>query len=84
MSQTRKKVDLDNPEWTRADFATAGRPDAVLPGEVLAAFPRTTRSDPREMKETIMRPDDISSHDFEQDPELTLRMANEWPVVITD
>jgi hypothetical protein len=36
------------------------------------------------MKETIMRPDDISSHDFEQDPELTLRMADEWPVVITD
>lgn len=45
---------------------------------------RPRGSDPREMKETIMRPDDISSHDFEQDPELTLRMANEWPVVITD
>lgn len=43
MSQTRKKTDLDNPEWTKADFAKAGRPDAVLPAEVLAAFPRTTR-----------------------------------------
>ena len=43
MSQTRKKADHDNPEWTKADFAKAGRPDAVLPPDVLAAFPRTTR-----------------------------------------
>ena len=39
----KKKADLDNPEWTKADFATAGRPDAVLPAEVLGAFPRTAR-----------------------------------------
>ena len=43
MSQTKKKADLDNPEWTKADFAKAGRPDAVLPPDVLAAFPRTPR-----------------------------------------
>ena len=43
MSQTRKKTDLDNPEWTKADFAKAGRPNAVLPADVLAAFPLTTR-----------------------------------------
>ena len=43
MSQTRKKTDLDNPEWTKADFAKAGRPNAVLPADVFAAFPRTTR-----------------------------------------
>lgn len=43
MAQSRKKADLDNPEWTRANFAKAQRPDAVLPADLLAAFPRTTR-----------------------------------------
>jgi len=43
MSQTKKKADHDNPEWTKADFAKAKRPEAVLPADVLAAFRRTTR-----------------------------------------
>jgi len=43
MSQTKKKADHDNPEWTNVDFAKAKRPEAVLPDDVLAAFPRTTR-----------------------------------------
>jgi uncharacterized protein (DUF4415 family) len=43
MSQTKKKANHDNPEWTKADFAKAKRPEAVLPADVLAAFPRTTR-----------------------------------------
>ena len=41
MSQTKKKADLDNPEWTKADFGQSKKPEAVLPAEVLAAFPRT-------------------------------------------
>ena len=32
--------DLDNPEWTEADFARAKGPES-LPPEVLAAFPKT-------------------------------------------
>jgi uncharacterized protein (DUF4415 family) len=43
MSQTKKTADHDNPEWTKADFAKAKRPESVLPADVLAAFPRTTR-----------------------------------------
>lgn len=44
MSQTNKKADLDNPEWTKADFVKAKPPESVLPDDALAAFPRTTRS----------------------------------------
>jgi len=43
MSQTKKNTEHDNPEWTKADFAKAKRPEAVLPADVLAAFPRMTR-----------------------------------------
>ncbi|MGH2343502.1 hypothetical protein ACRC7T_18710 (plasmid) [Segnochrobactraceae bacterium EtOH-i3] len=34
-------IDSANPEWTEADFARSGRPEDVLPAEVLAAFPMT-------------------------------------------
>lgn len=34
--------DLENPEWTEADFAASKGPEA-LPAELLAAFPNTKR-----------------------------------------
>jgi uncharacterized protein (DUF4415 family) len=37
---SRVEVDPENPEWTEAEFAAAGGPDA-LPSELLAAFPNT-------------------------------------------
>lgn len=35
---TKRIVDRDNPEWTKADFARARPPDAVLSPKTLAAF----------------------------------------------
>jgi uncharacterized protein (DUF4415 family) len=35
---SRKKVDVDNPEWTRADFAKAKAPEDVLSADVLSTF----------------------------------------------
>jgi uncharacterized protein (DUF4415 family) len=37
------KMDAENPEWTKADFARAKGPES-LPPEVLAAFPRTAEA----------------------------------------
>jgi len=37
------KMDAENPEWTKADFARAKGPES-LPAEVLAAFPRTAEA----------------------------------------
>jgi hypothetical protein len=39
-------TDLDNPEWTQADFARAQGPEA-LPAAALAAFPRTRGRPPK-------------------------------------
>lgn len=33
--------DEDNPEWTEEDFKRAQPPHAILPAEVLKAFPKT-------------------------------------------
>ena len=35
---SRKKADVDNPAWTRADFAKAKAPADVLPADVLSKF----------------------------------------------
>jgi uncharacterized protein (DUF4415 family) len=35
---SRKKADVDNPTWTRADFAKAKAPADVLPADVLSKF----------------------------------------------
>ena len=37
---SRKKVDAENPEWTREDFAKAKSPGEVLPADVLSKFGR--------------------------------------------
>jgi uncharacterized protein (DUF4415 family) len=35
---SRKKADVDNPEWTKRDFAKAKAPEDVLPADVLSRF----------------------------------------------
>jgi len=35
---SRKKLDADNPEWTRGDFAKAKAPKDVLSADVLSKF----------------------------------------------
>jgi uncharacterized protein (DUF4415 family) len=35
---SRKKADVNNPEWTRDDFAKAKAPADVLPADVLSKF----------------------------------------------
>jgi uncharacterized protein (DUF4415 family) len=35
---SRKKADVNNPEWTRDDFAKAKAPGDVLPADVLSKF----------------------------------------------
>ncbi|HZE54231.1 MAG TPA: BrnA antitoxin family protein [Bradyrhizobium sp.] len=35
---SRKKADVDNPEWTLRDFAKAKAPEDVLPADVLSRF----------------------------------------------
>jgi uncharacterized protein (DUF4415 family) len=37
---SKAEIDLENPEWTEADFAAAQGPD-ILPRDLLAAFPNT-------------------------------------------
>ena len=38
MSRKRKAIDDENPEWTKADFARAKKPEELLPPEVLRNF----------------------------------------------
>ena len=40
ISSRTVRADSDNPFWTGADFAAAGRPEDVLPPAVLAQFPK--------------------------------------------
>jgi uncharacterized protein (DUF4415 family) len=35
---SRRKADVDNPEWTRDDFAKAKAPEDVLSADVLSKF----------------------------------------------
>jgi uncharacterized protein (DUF4415 family) len=64
MSQTKKNADHDNPEWTKADFDKATQPEAVLPDDVLAAFPRTrgAQKAPKKVHLSIRLSPDVVEH----------------------
>jgi uncharacterized protein (DUF4415 family) len=64
MSHNKMKPDLENREWTKADFAKARRPEAVLPANVLAAFPRTrgAQKTPRKVPLSIRLSPDVVEH----------------------
>lgn len=64
MSQNKMKPDVKNPEWTKSDFEKAKRPEAVLPADVLAAFPRTrgAQKAPKKVPLSIRLSPDVVEH----------------------
>ncbi len=64
MSQNKMKPDLENPEWTGPDFKKAKRLEAVLPPDVLAAFPRTRGAQraPKKVPLSIRLSPDVIAH----------------------
>jgi len=48
-----EKIDKDNPEWTKKDFAKAKPPQEALTAEILSAFPKTRGAQKAPTKQPI-------------------------------
>jgi uncharacterized protein (DUF4415 family) len=67
---SRKKVDADNPEWTRDDFAKAKVPGEILPADVLSKFGkhRGPQKAPKKVPVSIRLSPIVVSHFRRQGP----------------
>ena len=67
---SRKKADVNNPEWTRDDFAKAKAPADVLPAEVLSKFGkhRGPQKAPRKVPVSIRLSPIVVTHFRDQGP----------------
>lgn len=75
MVDDRNSLDLDNPEWTEADFARARPAAEVLPPEVLAAFGKGRRGRPVGSS----KPDAKKSITLRLDPDVIEAWRNTGP-----
>jgi uncharacterized protein (DUF4415 family) len=67
---SRKKVDAENPEWTREDLAKAKAPEQVLPADVLSKFGRRRgpQKAPKKVPVSIRLSPLVVSHFRQQGP----------------
>ena len=67
---SRKKASVDNPEWTRRDFARAKAPEDVLPADVLSQFGkrRGPQKAPKKVPVSIRLSPIVVTHFREQGP----------------
>jgi len=67
---SRKKTDVDNPEWTQGDFAKAKAPRDVLPADVLSKFGkhRGTQKAPKKVPVSIRLSPMVVTHFRGQGP----------------
>lgn len=75
MVDDRNSLDLDNPEWTEADFARARPAGEVLPPEVLAVFGKGRRGRPVGSS----KPDAKKSITLRLDPDVIEAWRNTGP-----
>jgi uncharacterized protein (DUF4415 family) len=67
---SRKKADVDNPEWTQRDFAKAKKPEEVLPADVLSRFGkhRGPQKGPKKVPVSIRLSPIVVTHFRDQGP----------------